>query len=288
MRPAELPAGRLASSPRFDEGHIVRRDRRALGCDARCRVDRNRTRRHLHRTTAGCRCKRLRLADVDRDPGWSTLAIRLPPRHAHGTDTPAAHATAHACFVVRSNGQRTRRALFVLATNTWNAYNTWGGCSLYTGGTAVSFRRPFGRGMLSRPEVERDDRKSRPTRWGEEPDIDGVIFQTYRMARVPVGDRFDRVVHPRAPLRRVGRTVGARVRLRDLVRPRRPHDRRRLRPRRQRRSRRVLDVPTAQHRRGLCPRRRQLRQLLGQHDVLAGAARAECTPGGRLADTSEP
>jgi hypothetical protein len=95
-------------------------------------------------------------------------------------DTPAAHATAHACFVVRSNLHEKHRALFVLATNTWNAYNTWGGRSLYTGGTAVSFRRPFARGMLSRAEVERADRKARPTRWGEEPDIDGLIFQAFR------------------------------------------------------------------------------------------------------------
>lgn len=49
--------------------------------------------------------------------------------------------TAHACFVLRS--RQRRRALFVLATNTWNAYNTWGGASLYTGGSQVSFRRPF-------------------------------------------------------------------------------------------------------------------------------------------------
>ena len=54
------------------------------------------------------------------------------------------------------------RALLVLDTNTWNAYNTWGGKSLYTGGSQVSFDRPFARGMLCRPEVERDDRKSRP------------------------------------------------------------------------------------------------------------------------------
>ena len=72
------------------------------------------------------------------------------------------------------------RALLVLATNTWNAYNTWGGRSLYTGGTQVSFGRPFARGMLCRPEVERDDRKARPVRWGEEPDVDGLIFQRYR------------------------------------------------------------------------------------------------------------
>ena len=70
--------------------------------------------------------------------------------------------------------------LFVLATNTWNAYNDWGGRSLYTGGHQVSFQRPFGRGMLVRPETDRDDRKARPRRPGEQPDIDGDVYQRYR------------------------------------------------------------------------------------------------------------
>ena len=68
----------------------------------------------------------------------------------------------------------------MLATNTWNAYNNWGGRSLYTGGKEVSFRRPWGRGMLVRPEVDREDRKSPPPRPGEQPDIDGERYQTFR------------------------------------------------------------------------------------------------------------
>ncbi|NNE13226.1 MAG: DUF4350 domain-containing protein [Ilumatobacter sp.] len=74
------------------------------------------------------------------------------------------------------------RTLLVLATNTWNAYNDWGGRSLYTGGHRVSFRRPFGRGMLWRDPVERDDRKARPRRRGEEPDADGDAYQQWRFA----------------------------------------------------------------------------------------------------------
>ncbi len=96
-------------------------------------------------------------------------------------DAPAGRDVAHAGFVVRGRAAAGGpRALLVLATNTWNAYNTWGGRSLYTGGKQVSFGRPFARGMLCRPEVERDDRKARPVRWGEEPDVDGLIFQRYR------------------------------------------------------------------------------------------------------------
>jgi hypothetical protein len=98
---------------------------------------------------------------------------------AHGA--PADRAVGYACFVVRAGGQRAR-ALLVLATNTYNAYNSWGGCSLYTGGRQVSFARPFGRGMLVRPPTERDDRKSRPTYRSEEPDVDGMIYQQYRFA----------------------------------------------------------------------------------------------------------
>ena len=61
----------------------------------------------------------------------------------------------HVCFFVvrphrQSPGDRT--LLLVLATNTYNAYNDWGGPSLYTGATQVSFRRPFTPGLLRKPE----------------------------------------------------------------------------------------------------------------------------------------
>ncbi len=95
---------------------------------------------------------------------------------------PPGHDIAYACFVVRGRPDTPARALYVLDTNTWNAYNTWGGRSLYTGGSTVSFDRPFARGMLCRPEVERDDRKARPVRRAETPDADGLIFQEYRTA----------------------------------------------------------------------------------------------------------
>ncbi len=94
-------------------------------------------------------------------------------------------STAHAGFVVRGGASSDASTLYVVPTNTWNAYNTWGGKSLYTGGTAVSFHRPFARGMLCRPVPpgdERDDRKARPTRFGEVPDADGEVFQAYRTA----------------------------------------------------------------------------------------------------------
>ena len=128
----------------------------------------------------GCRWPVALSFDVGDD--W-TSGFHLVTLTAHGA--PEGRDTAHACFVVRStDGARSANStVLVLATNTWNAYNAWGGCSLYTGGTHVSFRRPLARGMLCRPEVERDDRKARPVRWDEEPDADGLIYQRYRTER---------------------------------------------------------------------------------------------------------
>ena len=116
------------------------------------------------------------------DPAW-TSGFYLVTLTAHGVADD--RSVAHACFVLRSpeSVKDRRRTLYVLPVNTWHAYNTWGGKSLYTGGSEVSFARPFCRGMLSRPSIdgdERDDRKSRPVRFREEPDADGLIFQRYR------------------------------------------------------------------------------------------------------------
>jgi hypothetical protein len=127
--------------------------------------------------SAGCRWPTALEVPIgaDWEPGFHLVTLT-----AH--DAPAGHDVAHACFVVRRrvDDPAPARALLVLDTNTWHAYNTWGGRSLYTGGTAVSHARPFGRGMLWRPGVERDDRKARPVRRGEQPDVDGSIFQRYR------------------------------------------------------------------------------------------------------------
>ena len=109
------------------------------------------------------------------DDDWRS-GFYLVTMTAHGVE--ADRAVAHAGFVVRTSTRGSM--LYVLPTNTWQAYNTWGGKSLYTGGTQVSFHRPFARGMLSRPLVDRDDRKARPTRFREIPDADGHIFQDYR------------------------------------------------------------------------------------------------------------
>ena len=115
------------------------------------------------------------VVEISTERSWRS-GFYLVTMTAH--DAPADRAVAYTGFVVRA--ATPGRALFVLATNTWNAYNNWGGRSLYTGGKEVSFRRPWGRGMLVRPEVDREDRKSPPRRPGEQPDVDGERYQTFR------------------------------------------------------------------------------------------------------------
>ena len=65
---------------------------------------------------------------------------------------------ALAFFVVRAAETSEHRPLLVLSTNTWAAYNDFGGPNLYSGGfvhpvgaTRVSFVRPMARGFLRRP-----------------------------------------------------------------------------------------------------------------------------------------
>ena len=58
----------------------------------------------------------------------------------------------HAFFVVRPTaGAPTAPMLLVLATNTWHAYNDFGGWNLYSGATTVSLQRPMARGYLAKP-----------------------------------------------------------------------------------------------------------------------------------------
>jgi len=77
-------------------------------------------------------------------PGYYEVTCRAP-----GVSEPL---DLPACFVVRAPAGAARPPLLlVLSTNTYNAYNDWGGPSLYTGGVRVSFERPFAPGFLTRP-----------------------------------------------------------------------------------------------------------------------------------------
>jgi hypothetical protein len=57
-----------------------------------------------------------------------------------------------AFLVVRPEPSDPAPIVLVLSTTTWHAYNDWAGPSLYTGGTRVSFRRPFAPGFIVKPE----------------------------------------------------------------------------------------------------------------------------------------
>ncbi len=60
--------------------------------------------------------------------------------------------TDHAFFVVRPRiGSPSAPMLLVLTTNTWHAYNDFGGRNLYNGGTHSSLQRPMERGFLFKP-----------------------------------------------------------------------------------------------------------------------------------------
>ena len=107
--------------------------------------------------------------------GLYHLTLRAVGAEAH-------RSVGHAAFVVRATAERAP-ALLVLATNTYQAYNAWGGRSLYTGGHAVSFRRPYARGTIEREPAGREDRKAPPRRAGELPDVDGDAYQAWRIPR---------------------------------------------------------------------------------------------------------
>ena len=67
-------------------------------------------------------------------------------------DVDGKNRQSHAFFVVRPEAGSTNKILLQLATNTWHAYNDFGGRNLYNGGTHSSLQRPMARGYLFKPE----------------------------------------------------------------------------------------------------------------------------------------
>jgi hypothetical protein len=98
-----------------------------------------------------------------------TVAIELSPdvrSGYHAVTVTAADERADAFVVVRPRPDGAAPILLVLSTTTWNAYNDWGGPSLYTGGTRVSFDRPLAPGFLVKPEPARRKMQPQPDREG--------------------------------------------------------------------------------------------------------------------------
>ncbi len=106
-------------------------------------------------------------------PGWYEAVLR-----AERSDGSIVERLAG--FVVRAPANRPRsRILLQLATNTWNAYNDWGGPNLYTGGHHVSFRRPFAHGLLARPDAH----LHRNAVTADEPDLGGDAWTAHWKAQ---------------------------------------------------------------------------------------------------------
>jgi len=81
------------------------------------------------------------------DPSWRSGYYEVSLRTQAGFRHEAV-----GFFVVRSVEVDPARPLLVLTTNTWNAYNDFGGRNLYSRGTRVSFARPLAPGYLRKPE----------------------------------------------------------------------------------------------------------------------------------------
>jgi hypothetical protein len=94
---------------------------------------------------AGSGCRWAITVEIEIDPAWTAgfYLVRLA----------TAGSTAEAFFVVRS--AEPGRALLVLSTSTWAAYNDWGGPSFYTGGHVTSHQRPLPPGFLDKPDPHR-------------------------------------------------------------------------------------------------------------------------------------
>lgn len=84
--------------------------------------------------------------EITIDPDWPSgfYLIRLEDSNGRKAD---------AFFVVRAS--QPNDAILVLSTSTWNAYNTWGGLSFYTGGHVVSPMRPLQPGFLHKADPYR-------------------------------------------------------------------------------------------------------------------------------------
>ena len=82
---------------------------------------------------------------IDVDPAWRSGYYEVVLE----IDVGEKVRRDHAFFVVRPPAGT--RIVLALATNTWHAYNDFGGRNLYNGGTRVAMQRPMARGYLFKP-----------------------------------------------------------------------------------------------------------------------------------------
>src|ERR1700745_1457710 len=82
---------------------------------------------------------------LDVDPAWRSGYYEVVME----IDVGEKVRRGYAFFVVRPSPGA--RIVVALATNTWHAYNDFGGPNLYTGGTHVAMQRPMAPGYLFKP-----------------------------------------------------------------------------------------------------------------------------------------
>lgn len=86
--------------------------------------------------------------DVAVDPAWRSGYYEV----VLTIEVDGKTRRSHAFFVVRpKSGAPSSSILLALATNTWHAYNDFGGRNLYTGATRASLQRPMAPGYLEKP-----------------------------------------------------------------------------------------------------------------------------------------
>jgi hypothetical protein len=98
-----------------------------------------------HANAAGCGWPAA--AIITADPSWRSGYYEV----VLTIDVDGRQRRDHAFFVLRAPADSTNTILLQLATNTWHAYNDFGGDNLYTGATVASLERPMARGYLFKP-----------------------------------------------------------------------------------------------------------------------------------------
>ena len=87
--------------------------------------------------------------DVAIDPSWRSGYYEV----LLSIDVDGKRRESRAFFIVRPHAERTSSTiLLALGTNTWHAYNDFGGRNLYTGATQSSMLRPMAPGYLWKPD----------------------------------------------------------------------------------------------------------------------------------------
>ena len=90
---------------------------------------------------------------IETDPSWPSgfYEVALEPTAGWPPRRGPRGGSNLAFLVIRPEHASPERALLVLGTNTWLAYNDFGGSNLYTGATHASWDRPLAPGFLYKP-----------------------------------------------------------------------------------------------------------------------------------------